>query len=60
MIRLRKFLMAAALVAESPSLAFVIDAMSPEEEAALGEAVREYILQNPQLLREWITELQSA
>jgi protein-disulfide isomerase len=60
MIRLRNFLLAAALVAASPSLAFDIDAMSPEEEAAFGEAVREYILQNPQLLREWITELQSA
>ncbi len=50
--------LALALALASPAPAFDIDAMTEDEKAAFGEAVRDYLMANPELLREWITVLQ--
>lgn len=59
---IRKTLMSATLTAGlasgAPVLAFDISAMSEAESSAFGEAVRDYLLANPDLLREWIDALQ--
>lgn len=52
--------LALALAMATPAPAFYIDAMSEDERAAFGEAVRDYLMANPELLREWITALQNA
>ena len=51
-------LAAAALIGLSaPALAFDLTAMSDEEKAAFGEAVRGYLLENPEVLSEAIEVL---
>lgn len=60
----RNWLTAAALSAclTLPATAqdFDIDAMSDSERAAFGDAVRDYLLANPALLRDWINTLQDS
>jgi protein-disulfide isomerase len=50
----------AALALPVPAAAFDIEAMTEAEEDAFGQAVREYLMANPELLREWITLLQDT
>ena len=59
---IRKWLGAAALSAlmALPAAAFDIEAMTEAEKDAFGVAVREYLMENPQLLREWIDVLQQS
>ncbi|WP_126976714.1 DsbA family protein [Frigidibacter oleivorans] len=57
---LRPSILAAALaVSGLPAGAFDIRAMTPEESAAFGEAVRGYLMQNPGVLMEVIGELEA-
>lgn len=60
-MKLRNWLVgvAAACMMTVPAAAFDIEAMTEAEEEAFGAAVREYLMQNPELLRDWITELQA-
>ncbi len=51
--------LALALALATPAPAFDIEAMNEDEKAAFGEAVRDYLMANPALLREWITVLQN-
>ncbi|MCQ0969871.1 DsbA family protein [Paracoccus sp. TK19116] len=54
-----KALIAALLLSAAPAMAFDIDAMSDDEKAAFGEAVREYLMANPEVLIESIGVLES-
>lgn len=49
--------LAAALVA-SPALAFDINDMSAEDQAAFGQAVRDYLVENPEVIVEAINVLE--
>lgn len=53
-----KRLIAALLLTATPALAFDIGAMSEDEKAAFGEAVREYLMANPEVLVESINVLE--
>ena len=53
-----KRLIAALLLTATPALAFDISAMSDAEKAAFGDAVREYLMANPQVLVESINVLE--
>ncbi|MTD99071.1 thioredoxin domain-containing protein [Paracoccus sp. YIM 132242] len=53
-----KRLIAALLLTATPALAFDIDAMSDAEKAAFGNAVREYLMANPEVLVESINVLE--
>ncbi|MEM9972978.1 MAG: DsbA family protein [Pseudomonadota bacterium] len=57
---LRKLMMTAALALAlaTPASALDLEAMSDAERAAFGEAVREYLLENPQVLMEAIAVLE--
>ncbi|MEM9032404.1 MAG: DsbA family protein [Pseudomonadota bacterium] len=59
---IRTWMMTAALALSTAlpaaSQNFDIDTMSEADRAAFGEAVRDYLLANPQLLRDWIGVLQ--
>ncbi len=52
--------LAALLALPAAADGFDYDAMSPAEQAAFGEAVRGYLLDHPELLREWIGVLQDS
>ncbi|WP_265499809.1 DsbA family protein [Paracoccus beibuensis] len=58
MNRLSAALLLSAALA-SPALAFDVKAMSEDEKAAFGEAVRDYLMENPQVLVEAITVLET-
>lgn len=47
-----------ALTLALPAAALDLDAMSAEERAAFGEAVREYLLENPQVIMEAVQVLE--
>jgi protein-disulfide isomerase len=47
-----------SLMVAVPSAAFDVSSMNEDEKAAFGEAVRDYLMENPTLLREWIDALQ--
>lgn len=49
---------AAALACATPGLAFDIDKMTAEEKTAFGEAVRSYLLENPQVILEAVDVLE--
>lgn len=53
-----KRLIAAFLLSATPVMAFDIESMSDAEEAAFGDAVREYLMANPEVLIESINELE--
>lgn len=53
-----KRLIAALLLTATPVMAFDIQAMSDTEKAAFGEAVREYLMANPEVLIELINVLE--
>lgn len=53
-----KRLIAALLLTATPALAFDINAMSEDEKAAFGDAVREYLMANPEVLVESINVLE--
>lgn len=53
-----KRLIAAFLLSATPAMALDLDAMSEAEKAAFGDAVREYLMANPEVLIESITELE--
>ena len=53
-----KRLIAALLLTATPALAFDISAMSAAEKSAFGDAVREYLMANPQVLVESINVLE--
>ncbi|MBU3029413.1 DsbA family protein [Paracoccus marinaquae] len=53
-----KRLIAALLLTATPVLAFDISAMTDKEKAAFGEAVREYLMANPEVLIESINVLE--
>ncbi|MCZ0961843.1 DsbA family protein [Paracoccus benzoatiresistens] len=53
-----KRLIAALLLTATPAMAFDIGAMSEDEKAAFGEAVREYLMANPEVLVESINVLE--
>lgn len=53
-----KRLIAALLLTATPVMAFDIQAMSDTEKAAFGEAVREYLMANPEVLIESINVLE--
>lgn len=53
-----KRLIAALLLTATPALAFDISAMSDAEKAAFGDAVREYLMANPEVLVESINVLE--
>lgn len=53
-----KRLIAALLLTATPALAFDISAMSDAEKAAFGDAVREYLMANPEVLIESINVLE--
>lgn len=53
-----KRLIAALLLTATPALAFDIKAMSEDEKAAFGDAVREYLMANPEVLIESINVLE--
>lgn len=53
-----KRLIAALLLSAAPAMAFDIDAMTDDEKAAFGEAVREYLMANPEVLIESINVLE--
>lgn len=59
---IRKWFAAGALsvLMAVPAGAFDIHAMTPEEKTAFGLAVRDYLMENPEVLREWITALQDS
>ncbi|MEM7364088.1 MAG: thiamine pyrophosphate-dependent enzyme, partial [Pseudomonadota bacterium] len=54
MSMIRTFVTAGALALATPALAFDIDNMTDAERTAFGDAVRSYLLENPQLLMEMI------
>lgn len=53
-----KRLIAALLLTATPTFAFDISAMSDQEKAAFGDAVREYLMANPEVLIESINVLE--
>lgn len=53
-----KRLIAALLLTATPVMAFDINSMSEEEKSAFGEAVREYLMANPEVLVESINVLE--
>lgn len=53
-----KRLLAALLLTATPVMAFDIGAMSEDEKAAFGQAVREYLMANPEVLVESINVLE--
>ena len=53
-----KRLIAALLLTATPAMALDLGAMSDGEKAAFGEAVREYLMENPQVLIESINVLE--
>lgn len=53
-----KALIAALLLTATPTLAFDISAMSDTEKAAFGDAVRDYLMANPEVLIESINVLE--
>ncbi|WP_295042895.1 DsbA family protein [uncultured Paracoccus sp.] len=53
-----KRLIAALLLTATPAMAFDISAMSDSEKAAFGDAVREYLMANPEVLVESINVLE--
>lgn len=53
-----KRLIAALLLTATPALSFDLSAMSEGEKAAFGEAVREYLMANPEVLIESINVLE--
>ncbi|MFV0386420.1 DsbA family protein [Paracoccus sp. (in: a-proteobacteria)] len=53
-----KRLIAALLLTATPVLAFDISSMSDDEKAAFGEAVRDYLMANPEVLIESINVLE--
>ncbi|MFC3169273.1 MULTISPECIES: DsbA family protein [Paracoccus] len=53
-----KRLIAALLLTATPAMAFDIGAMSEDEKAAFGQAVREYLMANPEVLVESINVLE--
>lgn len=53
-----KRLIAALLLTATPAMAFDIGAMSDAEKAAFGDAVREYLMANPEVLVESINVLE--
>lgn len=53
-----KRLLAALMLTATPVIAFDISAMDEQEKAAFGEAVREYLMANPQVLVESINVLE--
>lgn len=50
--------LAAAIGLAAPAQAFDIEAMTAEERAAFGEAVRGYLLRNPEVLEEMVAVLE--
>ena len=52
-------LLSASTALATPALAFDIGAMTDEERAAFGEAVRDYLMENPQVLIESINVLET-
>ncbi len=61
MTRLTQIAAAAALAAATalPAAAFDIDAMSPAERAAFNDAVRAYLLENPEVIMEAVQVLEA-
>ena len=53
-----KRLIAALLLTATPTFAFDISAMSEQEKSAFGDAVREYLMANPEVLIESINVLE--
>lgn len=53
-----KRLIAALLLTATPALSFDIGAMTEQDKAAFGEAVREYLMANPEVLIESINVLE--
>lgn len=53
-----KRLIAALLLTATPALSFDIGAMSADEKAAFGQAVRDYLMANPEVLVEAINVLE--
>ena len=51
------FVLAAGLAA-APAFSFEINAMSEDEQAAFGDAVRAYLLENPEVIMEAVAELE--
>jgi protein-disulfide isomerase len=56
---MRSFLLAASLLATAPAFAEGLVDMSPEERAAFREEVRAYLLENPDVIVEAMTVLQT-
>lgn len=52
-------LLGASTAIASPALAFDISAMTGDEKAAFGQAVRDYLMENPQVLIESINVLEA-
>lgn len=55
---IRSLLTAGLMTLGTSTLAFDIDAMTPQEQSAFGQAVRTYLLDNPQVLMEAIAVLE--
>lgn len=58
MTRLTTALLLGSTLMASPALSFDISAMSEDEKAAFGEAVRDYLMENPEVLVESINVLE--
>lgn len=54
-----KRLIAALMISAAPAAALDLSAMTEDERAAFGAAVREYLMENPQVLVEAINELEA-
>ncbi len=53
------FFLGTSLALSAPAMAFDISAMTDDEKAAFGDAVRDYLMENPQVLIESINVLES-
>ena len=53
-----KSVIAALMLSVAPAMALDITAMTPEEKAAFGQAVRDYLMENPEVLIESINVLE--
>ncbi len=53
------FFLGTCLALSAPAMAFDISAMTDDEKAAFGEAVRDYLMENPQVLIESINVLEN-
>ncbi|MBF5078109.1 DsbA family protein [Paracoccus sp. NBH48] len=53
------FFLGTSLALSAPAMAFDISAMTDDEKAAFGEAVRDYLMENPQVLIESINVLEN-